>query len=181
MLRALTVVRRAMACYVPQDFRRVAVTEGFAPPPFPSRRSPVIGIAVARGRAWAEVVPEAEAEAFRRALRERKQTPAMERPALSAYAAVAYRGRFYRIPIPGTREPARFGELEAFWAYLRQQLRVKGGIRRERLGLYLAEYAWRYNRRKFTPSEQLRELLALLRRARGRWREQDFPKLKNRK
>lgn len=82
-----------------------------------------------------------------------------------AYGAVVYRGRFYRLARSGTSEgPARFGELEAFWAYLQQQLRSKGGIRPKRLGLYLAEYAWRYNHRRLSRAEQLRELFTLLRR-----------------
>ena len=82
------------------------------------------------------------------------------------YGAVVYRGRFNRLVRSGTREaPVRFGELEAFWAYLRQQLRAKGGIRPKRLGLYLAEYAWRYNHRRLSRAEQFRELVTLLRRA----------------
>jgi hypothetical protein len=38
----------------------------------------------------------------------------------------------------------------------------KGGIRRRRLGLYLAEYSWRYNHRKMTPRDQIRELFRLI-------------------
>ena len=37
--------------------------------------------------------------------------------------------------------------LEGFWGYLKRRLAAKGGIRKERLPLYLAEYAWRYNHR----------------------------------
>lgn len=38
--------------------------------------------------------------------------------------------------------------LEGFWGYLKKKLAAKGGIRRERLLLYLGEYVWRFNNRK---------------------------------
>ena len=37
--------------------------------------------------------------------------------------------------------------LEGFWGYLKRRLSAKGGIRKERLPLYLAEYVWKYNHR----------------------------------
>jgi len=61
-----------------------------------------------------------------------------------------------------------FGPVEAFWAYLQRQLRARGGIRFERLGLYLTEYAWRYGHRELSTTEQLRELMKLLRQSGGR-------------
>lgn len=140
-----------------------------------TRLAPVLGLSVAHGQALAEVVPDVQAEELRLMLRKRKQTRRIERPELSRYAAVTYRGRFYRLADSSTDSAsARFGELEAFWAYLRQQLRAKGGIRRNRLGLYLAEYAWRYNHRRLSPAEQRRELFTLLRRAPRGWTERDF-------
>ena len=79
--------------------------------------------------------------------------------------AVVYRGRLYRLVESGAAG-APFGQLEAFWAYLQRQLRATGGIRRERLGLYLAAFAWRYNHRKLSPAEQVQELLRLIRHPR---------------
>ncbi len=40
---------------------------------------------------------------------------------------------------------------EGFWGYLKRNLSAKGGIRRDRLPLYLAEYVWRYNVLKTFP------------------------------
>lgn len=177
VLRALTVVRQAMALCIPPAFRRAfardlrsmpATAERPRPKATRSRapRSPVLGLSMAHGQAWAEVVSDAQAEELRPVLPGRKPAQPIERPAMSRYAAVVYRGRFYRLADAGTEgSSARFGELEAFWAYLRRQLRGKGGIRLSRLGLYLAEYAWRYNNRRLGPAEQLRELFKLIRRA----------------
>jgi transposase-like protein len=48
--------------------------------------------------------------------------------------------------------------LEGFWGYLKRKLAAKGGIRRKRLSLYLGEYVWRYNHRRF-PHQQKEKLL----------------------
>ncbi len=52
--------------------------------------------------------------------------------------------------------------LEGFWGYLKRRLAAKGGIRRERLPLYLAEYVWRYNHRNENIEMQNKQLLKLL-------------------
>ena len=75
--------------------------------------------------------------------------------------AVVYRGRLYRLSESGAaRVP--FGPIEAFWSYVQRQLRAKGGIRRERLDLYLASFSWRYNHRKVPPADQVQQLLQLV-------------------
>lgn len=184
VLRALTVMRRAMMSCVPRAFRGVGVRNLTSAPADVERtqpkaagsRPPVLGLHAEHGQGWAEVVPEAQAAELREALRMRKQPRSIDQPIGVPYGAVVYRGRFHRLAISGTGEaPARFGEVEAFWAYVRQQLRAKGGIRPNRLGLYLAEYAWRYNHRRLSRAEQLRALFTLLRPAPRGWTERDFP------
>ncbi len=49
--------------------------------------------------------------------------------------------------------------LEGFWGYLKRRLAAKGGIRKERLPLYLAEYVWRYNHRN--DSIQIQKILIM--------------------
>ncbi|MFH1540991.1 MAG: hypothetical protein ABID79_03960 [Elusimicrobiota bacterium] len=51
---------------------------------------------------------------------------------------------------------------EKFWGYLKRKLVSKGGIRKEKLPLYLAEYVWIYNHRHFTIKQQINEILNLL-------------------
>jgi hypothetical protein len=109
-----------------------------------------------RGSARAVVVPEAQAEAIREAI----QAGKWHAGARARYDAVVWKGRFYRLR--PAAHGAGIGELESFWSYLRQRLRAKGGIRRERLGLYLAEYSWRYNRRTVPLNDQVGELLGML-------------------
>ncbi len=44
--------------------------------------------------------------------------------------------------------------LEGFWGYLKRKLAAKGGIKHERLHLYLGEHVWRYNYRHMNLKEQ---------------------------
>jgi transposase len=155
VLRALTVIRQALARRQEPEIQPAAASSA-------GRDAPVIGLSAARGRAAAVVLPEADAHALRRAVRERRLPLRWDARRRLPYAAVVYRGRFYRLATSGGDAPPRFGELEAFWGYLRQQLRSRGGIRRERLSLYLAEYAWRYNNRRLSSGKQVQELATLV-------------------
>lgn len=173
VLRALLVVRRAMARSISEAVSldnggaraRLALEDetrparGLRPP----RRVAAFGLRASGTFAWAEVVPDVDTDGLARALRDRKGDGPFDWAGAHRYAAVAYGGRLYRLA-ESARAP--FGHVESFWAYLQRRLKAKGGIRRKRLGLYLAEYAWRYNHRKLSPPEQLRELLKVIRRNR---------------
>jgi transposase len=126
-------------------------------------RPAVIGLRLVGEHVWAEVVADEDAEWLIRSLRERRHGRGVIGPTALDYGAIVYRSRLYRLPAHGEGGASPpFGHLEGFWAYLNQRLRSKGGIRRGRLGLYLAEYAWRFNHRKLTPREQIRELFKLI-------------------
>jgi len=56
--------------------------------------------------------------------------------------------------------------LEGFRGYLKRKLVSKGGIRRERLHLYLAEYVWRYNNRKLSNEQKVKKIIGLLKKRR---------------
>ena len=169
VLRALMIVRQALL--------RAANDEAPRPAPARSAHAAVIGLRVSHGRASAEVVPQAEAEPLGRWLRNREHGHAHLPRHSRRYMAVVYRGRLHRLAESGA-ERVPFGPIEGFWAYVQRQLRAKGGIRRERLDLYLVSFAWRYNHRKVPPAEQVQELLGLVGRDRvvsrtglSRWRK----------
>jgi hypothetical protein len=52
--------------------------------------------------------------------------------------------------------------METFWGYLKRKLTAKGGIRKEKMPLYLGEYVWKYNHRKLSLKEQEKILLNLV-------------------
>ena len=155
VLRALLIVRRALLRGAAPSARRPIVLSR-------TTRAATIGLRTADGVASAEIVSESESEQLGTWLRRHKGLKLIALPRLQRYAGVVYRGRLYRVADGGAgRSP--FGQVEAFWAYLQRQLRATGGIRRERLAVYLAAYAWRYNRRKTPYQQQIEELLALIR------------------
>ena len=157
VLRALLITRQAIL-HAEQPSPQMA---GAAR----ARHAEVIGLRITNGRASAEVASHADADQFAKWLLRRRVSGPTHAPRNSRrYMAVVFRGRLFRLESGAERVP--FGPIEAFWSYVQRQLRAKGGIRRERLDLYLASFAWRYNRRKVAPAEQVRELLALLANAR---------------
>jgi hypothetical protein len=118
-------------------------------------------LAARRAQILAEVIPDAEAEQLGRRLRERRGRHSLVGSSLP-YAAIVDRGRLYPVDhVDAERVP--FGRVEAFCAYLQRHLRSKRGIRPERLGLCLTDFSWRYNRRKLARSEQVHQLLTLIR------------------
>jgi transposase-like protein len=173
VLRALTVVRRQMGRSMPVDVSSPDETSEADDAPLETLeasqrrpRSAVLGLRASHGLAWAEIVSDVDTAQIARVFRDRKSDRSeIAWPGAQRYTGIVYAGRLYRLAQSGSGA-ARFGQVESFWSYLQRRLKAKGGIRRQHLGLYLAEYAWRYNHRRLEPAEQLREILKLVRRAR---------------
>jgi transposase len=173
VLRALTVVRRQMGRSMPVDSSAPrGSNEPDAAMPESEElsksrpRSAVLGLRTSHGLAWAEVVSDKDTAQITRLFRERKtERSDIQWPGAQRYVGIVYGGRLYRLARSGTGAASRFGHVESFWSYLQRRLKAKGGIRRQHLGLYLAEYAWRYNHRRLSPAEQLREAMKIVRRA----------------
>lgn len=170
VLRALTVVRTAIRRSFPTEASRDSPAEGIRVP------GPVtLGLSIVHGREWVDMLPKTAVAELGGAFTSGRLVDQLSRR-FDRYAAIVYRGRLYRLPEPRADQPTiPFGRIEAFWAYLQRQLRAKGGIRRERLALYLGEYVWRYQHRHLSQAEQVKKLTTLIRRHRLEWQEQDFP------
>jgi len=179
VLRALTLVREAMAYYVPPVFEgTVEIDETYLGGKFRNKRrivrdkgtkrgrgtskQAVFGILCRSGQVWAEVVPDVEANTLIPLLRERVAEGATVcSDTFRSYTGVAAKGYIHRLV---RHEQQKYSDghgnhingLEGFWGYLKRMLGAKGGIRRERLPLYLAEYVWRYNHR----GQEIREQIA---------------------
>jgi transposase-like protein len=52
--------------------------------------------------------------------------------------------------------------IESFWGFLKRRLKITGGVRRDRLALFLGEETWRFNHRKLTVDEKTEKLYRLL-------------------
>jgi len=184
VLRALLLVRQAMARDVPPLFSSlVEVDETYVGGSWRNKRrgeralgtkrgrgttkQAVFGILCRGGQVWAEVVPNVEAKTLLPLLRQRVTAGSVVcSDTFTSYTGVAASGYIHRLvdhsQTFSDRQGGHVNGLEGFWGYLKRRLAAKGGIRRERLPLYLAEYVWRYHHRRLSGQEHVKTLLKLL-------------------
>jgi hypothetical protein len=185
VLRALTVVRQAMLRAGPMD--DMSGRRHIHQPPYHQphrvddrarasatspRRPAALGFYIAGDREWVDLIRDVDAEHLGRVRRHGRSTASNGFANGHRYVAVVHRGHLHRLGNSShENRTIPFGRIEAFWAYLQRQLRSKGGIRRERLELYLAEYVWRYHRRMLPRAKIVEALMKLIRQQHARWRE----------
>jgi transposase len=187
VIRALTIIREVLEKDVPDIFTGVVeVDETYLGGQWRNKRKvirdqgtkrgrgtkkqPVFGILCRNGKVWAEVVDDVEAETLL-PLNSSKVTPGSVvcSDTWKAYTGIAGRGYVHRLVNHGERQYSdgkgnHINGLEGFWGYLKRKLASKGGIRREKIPLYLGEYIWRYNNRNVIEKEKIRRIIALLER-----------------
>lgn len=138
---------------------------------FGTTKQPVFGMLCRSGKVWAEIVDSTKAPHIIPLITKRvKLGTIVCSDTWRAYTGLAAKGYVHRTVkhrekeyVSKSNKHNHINGLEGFWGYLKRKLAAKGGIRRERLHLYLAEYVWRYNHRNLTTSEQVQRLLNLLR------------------
>lgn len=189
VLRALTYVRVAMQQAIPPVFRgTVEVDETYVGGHWRNRRhrprgsprgrgttlkTPVFGILCRGGQVWAQVVPDIS-RATLQALIHRRVRPGsiVCSDTLGGYTGIATLGYVHRLVAHGQGQyrsgpGTHINGLEGFWGYLKRHLAAKGGIRRHRVPLYVAEYVWRYNHRQLSVADQVQQLMRLLKHRRS--------------
>ena len=185
ILRALTIIRQVLTKDVPDIFSgTVEVDETYLGGQWRNKRKvirdqgtkrgrgtkkqPVFGILCRNGTVWAEVVNDVEAATIQ-PLISRNVSPGsiVCSDTWKAYTGIASKGYVHRLVNHGERQYTdgkgnHINGLEGFWGYLKRKLTSKGGIRKEKLPLYLGEYVWRYNHRKESDKVKMRRILKLL-------------------
>ncbi len=185
IMRALLYTRQAMARDVPMVFSGVVeVDETYMGGQWKNKRKaarakgtkrgrgtskqPVFGIYARKGTVWAELVDDVEAATLLPLIRKQvRRGSTVCSDTFRSYTGIATQGYVHRLVEHGKGEysdgrGSHINGLEGFWGYLKRQLAAKGGIRRERLGLYLAECVWRYNYRKLDIDKQVERLMKML-------------------
>ncbi len=122
-------------------------------------KHPIIGILCKEKKVYAKILSNIKAEDLKLFLKTQESIGYSEE--WQKYIGLAFKGRLYRV-VPPENKKYHIDALETFWGYLKRKLAAKGGIRKEKLPLYLAEYAWRYNHRKLSLQEQEKRLLSLI-------------------
>jgi len=190
VLKALNLVRRAIARDIPEVFEGIVeVDETYlggqkknkrkavllkekqqdkdSKRGFGTTKQPVFGILARSGKVWATIVPDTEAEDLVPIIEKKiKKGAKILSDTWRAYTGLATRGYVHRTVEHREKEYVKgknhINGLEGFFGYLKRQLASRGGIRRERLPFYLAEYVWRYNNRNLSIDEQVERILNLV-------------------
>ena len=187
VLRALSLIRRALTQDVPDIFSgTVEVDETYLGGQWKNKRKtireagtkrgrgtmkqPIFGILCRNGTVWAEVVNDVEAGTLQPLITQQVSPGSIVcSDTWRAYTGIASRGFVHRLVNHGERQysdgkGSHINGLEGFWGYLKRKLASKGGIRREKLPLYLGEYVWRYNHRNDSDKMKVKRILELLER-----------------
>lgn len=183
LLRVLTILRKVMVKDIPAVFEgTVEVDETYLGGQMKNRRlkdrtainlerqgycrgfgtikQPVFGILCRNGKVWANVIDKTEAKNLQPLIEKQvKKGSIICSDTWRGYSGIAAKGYVHRTVKHGKKEYSdkkgnHINGLEGFWGYLKRKLSAKGGIRREKLPLYLAEYVWRFNYRKLSFKEQ---------------------------
>jgi transposase len=185
VMRALTIVRRVLTKDVPEIFSgTVEVDETYLGGQWKNKRKsirdkgtkrgrgtkkqPVFGILCRNGTVWAEVVEDIEAGTLQPLISKKVSTGSVVcSDTWKAYTGIAARGYVHRLVNHGERQYSdgkgnHINGLEGFWGYLKRKLVSKGGIRKEKLPLYLGEYVWRYNHRNDSDKDKIKRIIKLL-------------------
>lgn len=128
----------------------------------------VFGILCRNGKVWAELIPSVEAKQLQPKIQKQvKRGSIICSDTWRGYTGIAAKGYVHRLVDHSKKQYSdskgnHINGLEGFWGYLKRKLAAKGGIRRERLHLYLAEYVWRYNHRTMNFKEREKRLITMI-------------------
>jgi len=190
IFRALTKIRIVLAKDVPEIFSgTVEVDETYVGGQWKNKRKsirdhgtkrgrgtkkqPVFGILCRSGQVWAEVVVDVEADTLQPLIsRKVSMGSTVCSDTWKAYTGIAARGYVHRLVNHGEKQYSdgkgnHINGLEGFWGFLKRKLASKGGITKQKLPLYLAEYVWKYNHRNDSDRIKMRRILLLLENSRG--------------
>lgn len=185
VMRALLHIRRLMALQVPEVFSgTVEVDETYLGGQWKNKKrskrstgakrgrgtskQPVFGILCRGGKIWATLVDDVQAKTLMPLIKKKvAKGSTVCSDTFRSYTGVASGGYVHRLVNHGEGEFSagngnHINGLEGFWGYLKRKLAAKGGIRRERLNLYLAEYLWRYNNRDKKTEQKVNAVLRLV-------------------
>jgi len=186
LLKVLTLLRVAMTQDVPEVFdgtvevdetylggqwknKRLSVKRSQAKPKRGrgTSKQAVFGILCRKGKVWADLIDSVEAKQLQpRILKQVKKGSVVFSDTWRGYTGIAAKGYVHRLVKHSKDSYVTNGNhingLEGFWGYLKRKMTAKGGIRHNRLHLYLGEYVWRYNHRRLNLKEQEKHLMKLL-------------------
>lgn len=131
-------------------------------------KQPIFGILCRAGMVWAQLISKIEAPDLQPLIENQvKKGSVVCSDTWRGYTGIAAKGYVHRMVKHNEGEYSdkkgnHINGLEGFWGYLKRKLAAKGGIRKEKLPLFLGEYVWRYNYRKLSVRDKEIKLHSLL-------------------
>jgi uncharacterized Zn finger protein (UPF0148 family) len=150
LIKILTTLRKLMALDFPEEFRKIIKIE----PNFKNeiKGRPIIGIFSYNDWVFAKVLTEIKPKDIKNFIENTKNEPIED---WQKNFGLVYNKNLYRLIY-------QEDTLSYFWEYLKNKLSSKGGIRKEKIPLYLGEHVWRFNHRKESLKEKEERLFNLL-------------------
>lgn len=120
-------------------------------------KQPIIGIIERYNSFFAQIIPPNQEKEIKILIKNNSLPYCIS---LKRYCGIVLKDYLYRFP--WKKEKRKISSLENFWGYLKRKLSAKGGIRKDKLQLYLKEYSWRYNHKKISLKEKEKILLNIV-------------------
>lgn len=158
LLQILTYLRKIMIKDIPDNFRKSIKIDNeyfkLNSKINKKNRSPIIGVICKGNKVYAKVLSNIKPKELKDFIKQRKKGEIINHiPLWQKNMALVFRNKFYKL-FPAENKNYQKDALEAFQRYLKIKLVNKGGVRKEKLFLYLGEYVWKYNHRKLSLEEQ---------------------------
>lgn len=181
--KMLTVIRKVMFLDVPRKFTGpVEMDDAFIGPRWHNRRpwqwtgkrgrgtaqQPLIGIFDQKsGKVVATLIPKVRWRYIHPFLRQcARERVVLYTDTYNAYHPAKRRGFKHHTIDHGRHEYVRgevtVNHIESFWGYVKRRYKITGGLRKDRLHLYLGEWVWRYNHRNWSRETQVKRLITIL-------------------
>jgi len=175
LLRLLTILRKLMATDMPEAFKASGDKNGLCPAGENRKNKRgaggrgnglILGVIKSSDQIWLELIPEDEIMIAESPAKKKSSALPFDFSSSSKYTAIIANGRLIR-PTQTNKstpkdKPYRITGLEGFMGYLKRKMAFRGGIRAEKLPIYIGEYVWKFNNRGLSLKEQETRLFKLI-------------------
>jgi len=155
LIKLFKILRKLMSSDIPEVIKKIIKIEPNSFEEMRLKRRPIIGIFSYEGVIFAKILPEFRPKEIREFIKN-KEDEIFE--GWEKNLGLIYRKNLYKL----SSDEEINKNLNDFWNYLEEKFFRKGGIRKEKLPLFLGEYVWRYNHRNKNLKEKEERLFLLL-------------------
>jgi hypothetical protein len=155
LIKIFTILRELISLDFPLEIREVLKIEpNLNKTELNPRRRPIIGVFSYKDWVFAKILPEIKPKEIKIFIENKNFEPTEE---WQKNFALIYNKKLYRFGNENQEDT-----INEFWRYLIEKISSKGGIRKNKIHLFLGEYVWRFNNRKKDLKEKEEKIFHLL-------------------